>query len=206
MPYGNDSPYAWYTLTLSLHHPYCWALVKSGEHLPKNLRQAPWKREHTLLILQLSAWLQKVKAILWEEEVKVLNVPITVAQIHLKGRITGRKERDWENPFSVLDNSMRMHGESAPSLLGFQRQGFGWKQNTKNCTDGDRPVSANQNGISCSAIRQDSKNEMDLMKLIVRYNVPADNENQLYRKIWTAGQRNKGIFVKKHCICWPHSK
>ncbi len=44
------------------------------------------------------------------------------------------------------------------------------------------------------------------MKLIVRYNVPADNENQLYRNIWTAGQRNKGIFVKKDCICWPHSK
>ncbi len=35
--------------------------------------------------------------------------------------------------------------------------------------------------------------------------MPADNENQLYRKIWTAG--NKSIFCpKKDCICWSHSK
>jgi len=44
----------------------------------------------------LAAKIEEKCAILWEEEVKVLNVPTTVAQIHLKGRIIGRKERDCE--------------------------------------------------------------------------------------------------------------
>ncbi len=48
-------------------------------------------------------------------------------------------------------------------------KGLGENRNTKNCPDGDRPVSAIQNGISCSAIKQDSKNEMDSMKRIIRY-------------------------------------
>lgn len=138
-------------------HPYCWALVESGEHKPKKPQIDCLKEgAHTLnpTAKHMAAKSEEKCAILWEEKVKVLNVPITVAQIHLKGRITGRKERDCENPFSVLDNSMRMHGESAPSLLGFQSQVHEQKPNNVQMVIS--PVSANQNRISCSAIKQDT--------------------------------------------------
>lgn len=160
----------WQSTCLKHSHtdPVPFLLLSSGW-----VRRVPTKKTclkevaHTLnpTAKHMAAKSEEKCAILWEEEVKVLNVPITVAQIHLKGRITGRKERDCENPFSVLDNSMRMHGESAPSILGFQSQGHERKPNTVQMAIS--PVSANQNRISCSAIRQDTKKWINLMKLIV---------------------------------------